>query len=167
MFTIAADGALQVRGGRAHLFWIGLDDIPAEFTDFELRAQVKTTRGSNSGIFFHTRFQERGWPVVGLEAQVNTSHKDARKTGSIYAIQDVRGEAPSADGAWFDYWIRVEGQKVIVAVDGVVVNEYTEPEDFKPPAGKPHIRLGRGTFAIQGHDPKSMVFFKDIRVREL
>lgn len=167
VFTVLDNGVLRVQGGRAHLFWEGTDSIPAEFDDFEFKATVKTTEGANSGIFFHTKFQESGWPRVGLEAQVNTSHGDSRKTGSLYAIQDVLDNPPSKDGEWFDYCIRVEGRKVTVFVDGVVVNTYMEPDDPTSPWLRPNIRLGQGTFAIQGHDPDSTVFYRDIRVRKL
>lgn len=164
VFTVLDDGTLQVKGGRAHLFWVGKDDVPAEFVDFEFRAQVKTTPGANSGIFFHTKFQAHGWPQWGLEAQVNSTHKDARKTGSVYAILDILNNAPSIDGEWFEYVIRVEGKAVTVSVAGKVVNTYVEPEQLKLSEKKPHIRLGQGTFAIQGHDPKSTIYYRDIRV---
>ena len=166
-FSIVEDGTLKVEGGRSHLFWMGRGSVPAEFTDFELSMKVKTTPGSNSGIFFHTAYQEKGWPSQGYEAQVNSTHKDKRKTGSIYAVKDVLNDAPSADGQWFDYLIRVKGKTITVMVDGKVVNEFTEPEDFQP-EGKFSLRkLGSGTIAIQAHDPKSVIYFRDIKLRTL
>ena len=90
-FTVE-DGAIVAHGPRAHLFYTG----PAanhNFTDFEFRAEVMTTAGSNSGMYFHTEFQEEGWPAKGYEAQVNNTGGDARKTGSLYAIQDEIGRA--------------------------------------------------------------------------
>lgn len=167
VFTITEAGELKVSGGRAHLFWMGNEAIPADIQDFEFKAKVKTTPQSNGGIFFHTRFQESGWPEYGLEAQINTSHIDRRKTASIYAIKDVLDDAPSTDGEWFDYLIRVQGKTVTVKVNGAVVNEYTEPTPVVTPEKRPNTRLGKGTFAIQGHDPESITFFKDIRVRLL
>ena len=167
VFTIIDDNILKVDGGRSHLFWMGSDSIPAEFTNFEFSAQVKTTPGSNSGIFFHTQYQETGWPKQGYEAQVNSTHKDKRKTGSIYAVKDVENVSPSTDGEWFDYLIRVQGKTVTISVDGKVVNEYTEPTDLQPEEKFKNRRLGTGTFAIQGHDPKSITYYRDIKVREL
>jgi hypothetical protein len=168
VFSIEKDGSLKVEGGRAHLFWMGSGSIPATFTDFEFKARVKTTAGSNSGLFFHTRFQESGWPSHGYEAQVNTTHKDKRKTGSIYAVQDVLDQAPSADGEWFDYLIRVRGKTITVMVNGETVSEYTEPTELKPEKERfKHRRLSSGTFAIQGHDPDSIVYYRDIAVRGL
>ncbi|MEM1221942.1 MAG: DUF1080 domain-containing protein [Verrucomicrobiota bacterium] len=167
VFTITETGELKVFGGRAHLFWEGNETVPTEIQNFEFKAKVKTTPQSNGGIFFHTQFQESGWPEYGLEAQINTTHKDRRKTASIYAIQDVLDDAPSTDGEWFDYLIRVQGKTVTVEINGKVVNEYTEPTPVVTPEKRPNTRLGKGTFALQGHDPKSTTYFKDIRVRLL
>ena len=167
VFTIMDDGTLKVDGGRSHLFWMGTEGIPAEFTDFELSMKVKTTPGSNSGVFFHTKYQEEGWPSQGYEAQVNSTHKDNRKTASIYAVKDVMNDAPSTDGEWFDYVIRVEGKTITIKVDGEVVNEFTEPEGYKPEDAKRYRKLSTGTFAIQGHDPKSITYYRDIKVRAL
>ena len=82
------DGAIVASGPRAHLFYNG--PLGVEFSDFELTMQVKTTPGSNSGVFFHTKYQAEDWPSHGLEAQVNATQGDFRKTGSIYAVADIR-----------------------------------------------------------------------------
>lgn len=165
VFSITDEGELKVAGGRAHLFWMGSDQVGADLKDFLLKMKVKTTKGSNSGFFFHTRFQKAGWPEYGLEAQINSTHKDRRKTGSIYAIQDILDQAPSIDNQWFDYEIRVSEKRVTIYVNGVMVNDYTESTPPKLPKKRPHVHLNQGTFAIQGHDPKSVIYFKDIKVQ--
>ncbi len=154
------DGAIKVFGPRTHLFY-GADGN-AKFKDFEFECEVKTTKGSNAGIFFHTAYQDSGWPAVGYEAQVNATHGDWRKTASIYSFKDVK-EAPHRDDEWFTYNIKVQGKKVTVTVDGKVVNEYTEPDDHKEKTK----RFGEGTIALQGHDPKSLVYFRKLRIRKL
>ena len=51
-------------------------------------------------------------------------------------------------------------------VDGKVVNDFTEEPSRQ--AGKDFTRkLDKGTFALQGHDPKSTVCYKNIRVKRL
>lgn len=155
-FTVA-DGMIVAFGDRAHLFYDGAVNNHT-FKNFEFKAQVMTTPGSNSGIFIHTTFQEEGWPSKGYEIQVNNTHTDWRKTGSIYAIQDVK-EAPAKDDEWFTEHVIVQGKKITVLINGKVINEYTEPAE----GGK----LSSGTFALQGHDPKSKVFYKDIMVKVL
>ena len=154
-FTIA-DGAIVVNGDRAHLFYEG-PVMNHTFKNFEFKVKVMTTPGSNSGIFIHTAYQEDGWPSKGYEIQVNNTHTDWRKTGSIYAIQDVK-EAPAKDNEWFTQSITVQGKKITVKINDKVINEYTEGENGK---------LSSGTFALQGHDPKSKVYYKDILVKSL
>ena len=81
------DGAIKVAGPRTHLFY-GADGN-AKFKDFEFECEVKTAKNSNAGIFFHTAYQENGWPSTGYEAQVNATHKDWRKTGTIYSFNCI------------------------------------------------------------------------------
>ena len=154
-FTIA-DGAIVVFGERAHLFYEGPVNNH-DFKNFEFKAKVMTTPGSNSGIFIHTAFQEDGWPKKGYEIQVNNSHTDWRRTGSVYALQDVK-EAPAKDNEWYTQQIIVQGARIQVLVNGKVINDYTETNPEK---------ITTGTFALQGHDPKSKVFYKDIMVKPL
>lgn len=161
-FSVSDDGILIVDGPRGHLFYVGsVND--ATFKNFEFKADVMTTKGSNSGIYFHTKFQEKGWPSQGFECQVNTTHTDRKKTGGLYGVQDVIDDAPSVDDQWFHYYIRVEGNHVIVRIDGKTTVAWTQPEDWEP-SGR---RIGEGTFALQGHDPKSVIHYKNIMVRAL
>lgn len=74
------EGLLLVDGPRSHLFYTG-EVNNGVFRDFELLVEVKTEPRANSGIFFHTEWQDRGWPAKGYEAQVNQTHGDPRKDG--------------------------------------------------------------------------------------
>ena len=159
------DGMIVVDGPRAHLFYEG-PVMDHDFTNFEFKAQVMTTPGSNSGIFFHTAYQEEGWPAQGYEVQVNNTQSDWRRTGSIYAYDDVR-EVHVADNEWFTQHITVLGNTVTVRLNGKQVVAYTEPEGIERPANEQGRRLSSGTFALQGHDPDSKVYYKDIMVRPL
>jgi len=156
------DGILIVAGPRSHLFYQeqGAD---AKLQNFEFEAVIKTHASANSGIFFHTLWQKNSWPVHGYEAQVNSSHKDPRKTGSVYSVKDVMNNAPHKDDEWFTYNIRVEGKRIIIKVNGEVVNDYTEPEN----PGHATRRLSAGTIAIQAHDPQSVIHYKSLRLRKL
>lgn len=165
VFTVA-NGELKVAGGRAHLFYVGPDG-KASFKNFELKAKVKTTAGSNSGVYFHTAFQEKGWPAKGYECQVNSTHSDRKKTGGLYAVKDVLDNAPSKDDEWFDYDIKVDGKHVVLKINGTVTADFTEPDDWQPPKGMEGRKLDAGVIALQGHDPKSVTFYKDIKIRPL
>lgn len=160
------DGRIVADGPRSHLFYVG-SVADHNFDDFELRAKVMTTPGSNSGIYFHTEYQEEGWPSAGYEVQVNNSYdSDPRRTGSLYAVDDVK-EAPMEDKEWFPMYIRVEGNNVVIKVDGETVVDYTEPSNPDRPDNMSGRVLSSGTFALQGHDPESTVYFKDIYVNPL
>jgi hypothetical protein len=154
-FTIQ-DGMIQVFGERAHLFYMG-DVGNHTFKNFEWKVTAMTTPGSNSGMFIHTNYQETGWPSKGYEIQVNATHTDWRKTSSLYAVQDIK-EAAHKDNEWFTQHIIVQGKKITIKVNDKVINEYTEGDQG---------RLSSGTIAIQGHDPKSKVFYKDIMIKIL
>jgi Domain of Unknown Function (DUF1080) len=158
------DGAIVVEGPRSHLFYVG----PVEshtFTNFEWKADVMTMPKANSGMYFHTEYQESGWPSRGYEVQVNNTHPDPRKTGSLYAIQDVREALP--DNQWFTQHITVQGKRIVVRLNGKVVVDYTEPDNVERPPDMAGRKLSRGTLALQGHDPGSKVLFKNIMVKPL
>ena len=130
-----------------------------------LRVEVMTERGSNGGIYFHTRYQESGWPKYGFECQVNNTHSDWKKTGSLYDLVNVPG-SPAKDNQWWTQEISVQGQKATVKINGQLLFEYNEPPGVQP--GQAFTRkLDEGTFALQGHDPKSVVRYKNIRVKRL
>jgi hypothetical protein len=152
------NGQLVVFGPRAHLFYDG-PVMNHAFRNFELEVEAMTTPGSNSGIFIHTAYQDTGWPSQGYEVQVNNSHTDWRRTGSLYAVQDVR-EQLVRDGEWFTQHVTVRGRSVQIRVNGRQVVDYTEPADSA-------TRLPGGTIALQAHDPESRVHYRSVRVRPL
>lgn len=156
------EGALVCQGSRCHLFYVGSE---APLKDFEFKAEVMTTPGSNSGIYIHTRYQAEGWPIQGYEVQVNNTHQDPVKTGSLYGTVKVL-EAPAKDNQWFEQHVIVKGKRVIVKVDGKQLVDYTEPPNKQPEDGFNRV-LGEGTVALQAHDPQSKVYFRNLKVKKL
>ena len=156
------DGAFVAQGSRSHLFYVG-DEKP--FKDFELKVDVMTKPGSNGGIYFHTKYQESGWPRAGFECQVNVSQQDWIKTGSLYGLVNM-GLTTAQDNKWWTQHIIVRGNTVTVKIDGKTVLEYNEPRGAE--AGRDFARkLSEGTFALQAHDPGSVIHYKNIRVKRL
>ncbi len=158
-------GHIVVKGPTAHLFYDG----PVEnhvFKNFEFKAEVMTQPGANSGIYFHTAFQEAGWPAKGYEVQVNNSQSDWRRTGSLYGIQDVK-EVYVKDREWYTEYIKVEGKHIIIKVNDKTVVDYTEPEVLQRSKGQEERRISSGTFALQAHDPNSIIYYRNIKVRPL
>lgn len=156
------DGKIVADGPRSHLFYVGSVNNHS-FKNFEFKADVMTTEGSNSGIYFHTEYQDEGWPSKGYEAQVNNTYEgDPRRTASLYGIDDIENP-PATDGEWFTMYIKVEGKDITIKVDGETMVEYTEPDNVD----REGRVLDSGTFALQGHDPDSKVYYRNIMVRPL
>ena len=176
------EGAIVCRGGRAHLFYDGKVG-GADFKNFELKLKARTTQGSNSGVYFHTKYQEEGWPDLGFEAQVNSTHSDPIKTGSLWGVANLhattsdteppivrmksngeidcyRPYSPSVDGEWFDYHIIVEDNRIILKVNGKTTVDWEQPNDWTRKR-----RIGQGTIGFQAHDPESEVHYKDIIIK--
>ncbi|MCX6897866.1 MAG: DUF1080 domain-containing protein [Verrucomicrobia bacterium] len=152
---------------KCHLFYVGPDGH-ASFTNFEFQADVKAEPNSNSGIYFHTEFVENAWPQKGFEIQIDADPSHPKKTGSLYAVADIT-EALVRDNAWFHLHVIVRGKQVVIEVDGKTVVNWTQPEGFivRHPPWFSERKLSRGTFALQAHDAKSVVCFKNIRVKPL
>ena len=164
-FTVK-DGVIVAVGERAHAFYVG-PVSKGDFKNFELKVEVLTKPGSNSGVFFHTKYQEEGWPEHGYEVQINNTQGDRIKTGSLYAVQNLLDESPVVDNEWFTLHFIVRGKRVVVKVNDKVVNDFTEPAEPEVPKDRPHRRLSHGTIALQGHDPDSEVHYRSIRIKRL
>jgi len=157
------DGAIVCHGNRSHLFYEG-DGKP--FKNFHFKAEVKTTPGSNSGIYFHTKFQDSGWPKFGHECQVNISQSDPKKSSGLYSVRDVSAP-PAKDNEWYTQEIIVQGKQVILKLNGTTLVDYTEEKDQPAFSADFERRLGEGTFALQAHDPDSKAFFRNLTVKHL
>ncbi len=156
------DGALVAHGERCHIFYVG-DDKP--FKNFDLKVDVMTAPHSNGGIYFHTKYQPSDWPRAGFECQVNNTHDDWKKTASLYDVVNI-AQSPAQDNKWWTQEIIVRGKNVTVLIDGKKIFEYNEPPGAQP-GSTFQRKLDEGTFALQGHDPGSIVRYKNIRVKRL
>ena len=172
----------------AHLFYLG-DVSHHDFKNFDLRVDVMTFPAANSGIFFHTKYQESGWPNFGIECQVDNSHSDWRRTGSLWGIRNVSWgpetppannkedvtvlpKPPVTDNVWYTQEVIYQDGLVVVKLDGKTMFEYRLPDaDVEHQLPTKRTWLPRGTFALQGHPPMpdhiSKACFKNIRVKVL
>ena len=132
------------------------------YKDFRYRAEVKINDGGNSGLYFRTT--RRPGFSDGYEAQIDSTHSDPIRTGSIYGMSHVYKRLVEPD-TWFEYEIEVRddvwrGRKVTrikVTVDGDELYEYL---DFA-------LTFKEGHFAYQQHDPKSKVCIRRVEVMPL
>ncbi len=158
------DGAIVAFGPRSHAFYSG---SLAPLKNFQLKVDVKAGPNSNGGIYFHTWYQDKDWPAAGFETQVNNSYvKDPKKTGSLYGVVNVERQL-IPDDTWWTQDITVRGKNVVIKIDGKTVVDYTQPEDFQSSDKRFARLIDSGTFALQAHDPGSVVHFKNIRVKKL
>lgn len=164
-FTVK-DGELIVKGNRGHLFYAG-DVNKANFKNFEWKVEVMTKPKANSGLYFHTKYEDEGWPSKGYEVQVNNTHGDPKKTGGLYGIADVIDKSPAKDNEWYTMHIIVKGKRIIVKVNDKVVTDYIEPDNPDRDGMFKDRVLSEGTIAIQAHDPGSVVHFRKIMIKPL
>ena len=172
----------------AHLFYVG-DVSHHDFKNFDLKVDVMTFPGANSGIYFHTKYQEAGWPNFGIECQIDNSHADWRRTGSLWGIRNISWgpetppannkenvtilpKPPVTDNVWYTQEVIYQDGLVVVKLDGKTMFEYRLPQaDVEHKLPTKMTWLPRGTFALQGHPPMpdhiSKAYFKNIRVKVL
>ncbi len=143
------DGVIKGSGPASHLF-----SPRGDYKNFKYRAEVKINDGGNSGMYFRTE-KGPGFPR-GYEAQVNSTHSDPVKTGSLYGRVKVTDMLVPPD-TWFTQEIEAVGDHIVIKVDGKTTVDFTDPKNsFKS-----------GHFAFQQHDPGSKVEIRKIEVMEL
>lgn len=154
------DGAIVGRGPASHLF-----SERGDFRNFHFRVEAMINDKGNSGQYFRTQFGP-GFPR-GYEAQINATHGDPIRTGSLYPdfrekrLQGVKGnlvmKAPHKANEWFTQEVICKGDHITILVNGKKLVEFT---DAKSP-------YRTGHFAIQQHDPGSVVKVRKAEVKVL
>jgi hypothetical protein len=143
------DAAIVGDGQRSHLFY-----MLEECENCEFKAQVKLNHSGNSGMYFRAAFGP-GWPK-GYETQVNNTSGDWRRTGSLYAISDVK-EQLVPDDTWWTQHIIADGNHIIIKINDKVVVDYVDEKNT----------YQKGYLALQQHNPGSVVEYKDLMMRKL
>ncbi|WP_321472871.1 family 16 glycoside hydrolase [uncultured Paludibaculum sp.] len=166
------DGNLWCDGPRSHLFYDG-PVHGADFRNFELEVEARAPHAANSGVYFHTRYQESNFPQKGFEIQIcnsltgRESYEPRAMTGSLYGLRNVY-KPFAVDDQWFKLAVSVRGKNIQVRLNGVLLVDYTEPNPPVIPDAMERERfLDHGTFALQCHDQESRTFFRSVRVRPL
>ena len=132
------------------------------YKNFRYRAEIKISDGGNSGMYFRTTAMP-GFSD-GYEAQIDSTHTDPIRTGSIYGMCHVYEQHVKPD-TWFKYEIEVRDDvwrgrnvtRIKVIVDGKELYEYM---DFA-------LTFKEGHFAFQHHDPDSIVSIRKVEVMKL
>jgi hypothetical protein len=133
----------------------GLKTTREDIGDFELQLMFRPHGNSNSGVFFRGGGDDP-WPRT-YEAQIH--NYDAKQfTGAIWN-QVQASELHAVDNRWNHMHISARGDKIDIWVNGKKVVDYTSPADR-------HAKYPQGWITLQGHDPMSVVDFKDIQILE-
>ena len=126
------DGVLHGSGGLYHLF-----SLRGDYKNFRVRVEAMINEGGNSGIFL--RVAEGAGHLPGLEAQINSTHGDPNKTGSLYHPPDAPirvNPSPVLANTWFELDAEVVGGRVRIWVDRTLyVDLGRSAEDVRP---RPH-----------------------------
>ncbi|HUQ72232.1 MAG TPA: DUF1080 domain-containing protein [Planctomycetaceae bacterium] len=169
------DGAIRAHATAesSHLFYVG-NQPKGKFVAYEnfvLELSARGERDSNSGIYFHTDYQtlnRRHHLANGYEVQLDSAPNAKRATGSLYAVVDLEKSAVD-ESRWFRVRITVKDKHIVIQIDDKTLVEYTEPAHVKRESDKAGRKLSPsgGAIALQGHDPRSTFYFKDIRIKRL
>lgn len=151
------DGAMTCNGPASMLV-----NTTGPYKNFRYRAECKISDGGNSGLYFRTT--RRPGFMDGYEAQIDSTHTDPIRTGSLYGMCHVYKDLVKPD-TWFSYELEVrddvwrgrEMTRIKITVDG---NELYEYMDFEK-------TFKQGHFAFQHHDPESIVHIRKVEVLPL
>lgn len=151
------DGAIAGSGPASMLV-----NTKGPYKNFKYHAEIKINDGGNSGLYFRTT-RKPGFSD-GYEAQIDSTHTDPIRTGSLYGFCNVYQQHVMPD-TWFTYDIEVRDDvwrgrdvtRIKITVDGNELYEFMEfTQEFK-----------EGHFAFQQHDPGSKVYIRDVKVLPL
>ena len=143
------EGMIVGDGERSHLFW-----MERECRSCEFQADVKISDGGNSGMLFRAAWGP-GFPK-GYEAQVNSTHKDPVRTGSLYGFVKIYDELVPPD-TWFNQHIIAQGNHIIIEVNGKKVVDFVDEKNT----------YTNGYLVLQQHNKGSVVMFKNLRMKPL
>ncbi|WP_285705545.1 ThuA domain-containing protein [Microtetraspora sp. NBRC 16547] len=155
-----ADGTLTSQGGMG-LFWYKA----REFHSYSLKLDWKMRGDDNSGVFVGFPASDDPWSAVnnGYEIQIDATDAPEKTTGSVYGFKSAdlaaRDAALNPPGQWNAYEIRVEGERLRVFLNGVLINDFTNTD--------PARSLQQGYVGIQNHGAGDEVAFRNIRIKEL
>jgi hypothetical protein len=155
------DGLIIGSGPSSHLF-----SERDDYVNFIYRVEAMINDHGNSGQYFRTKFGP-GFPA-GYEAQINATHGDPIRTGSLYPdgrtkLKDHKKEicvmdvAPHKPDEWFTQEVTAVGNHIIIKVNGKITVDFVDPDNT----------YTKGHFALQGHDPGTVVKFRKVEVKEL
>lgn len=135
-----------------------------KYRDFHLSLRFKCEADGNSGVFYHSDFAPNSVSITqGIQVEIDRTI--GKHTGGLYGDGRRWIAWPAAEHEtvirpydWNDMLIKVEGNRTVVRLNGVVVLDFTDPAP-KSFDGYISLQLHSG---LLGN-----MWFKDIFVRSL
>lgn len=115
------------------------------------------------------------WYAVhhGYEVQICDGADPFHRTGAVYSLAKAEAGPEKAPGEWRTMVITLQGEKVLVDLDGKRVSSFDpkspslpERKQWHEPEREPE-RPEAGYIGLQNHDPGDVVYFKEVAVRPL
>ena len=166
------DGAIEVNPeakGGGNLY------TNEEYSDFIYRFEFQLTPGANNGIGIHAPL-EGDAAYVGMEIQVLDSEhpmyanlKPYQYHGSVYGIVPAKRGFLKPTGEWNQEEIMIQGSKIKVTLNGIVITEADLKEATKNGTmdhnEHPGLKNTTGHIGFLGHG--DVVRFKNMRIKKL
>ena len=149
MAAIRTCDGLIGTGPKGHLF-----SERGDYENFDYRVEAMINDHGNSGQYFRTEFG-KSFPK-GYEAQINSTHGDPVRTGSLYNFVKILKQLHKPN-EWFTQEVEAVGNHIIIKVNGEKTVDFVDPKS----------NYMKGHFALQQHDPGTVVKFRKIEVKEL
>lgn len=166
---VVENGLMKTEGGMGLLYYTG-----EKAGNATLRVVFKTaSRSANSGVFIRLPEPPKDpWYGVhnGYEVQIDAGGDEWHCTGSIYSLSKVSKRNQKPMGEWNTMDIVLKGQLTTVYLNGEKVNEFSGGQDVPPrkqwyePVRGP--RPDVGYFGLQNHDPRSVVYFREVSLKK-
>jgi hypothetical protein len=153
------DGVLIGSGPHSHLF-----SERGDYQNFRYRVEAMINDHGNSGQYFRVQFGP-DFPK-GYEAQINSTHADPIRGGSLYPSfgppkedrdKIIIKERLYQPDEWFTQEVIAIGNHIVIKVNGKTTVDYVDPKST----------YKKGHLALQGHDPGTVVKFRKVEVIEL
>jgi hypothetical protein len=154
------DGVLIGEGPVGHLY-TDRDD----YENFIWRCEAKISDKGNSGMMFRCKFA-KGFPP-GYEAQINATHGDKIRTGSLYPagwagyLKDKKPilvfDMLHKPDEWFTQEVIADGNHIIIKVNGKTTVDFVDEKNS----------FTKGHLAIQQHNDGSVISVRKMEIKEL
>ncbi|MEV4625322.1 ThuA domain-containing protein [Micromonospora sp. NPDC049523] len=153
------DATLTSVGGMG-LYWYSAK----QFSSYSLKLDWRLAGDDNSGVFIGFPASTDPWSAVdnGYEIQIDATDAADRTTGAVYTFKSAdiaaRDAALNPAGEWNNYELLVEGERLRIYLNGVLINDFTNTNP---------VRSLAGYIGLQNHGTGDDASFRNVRIKEL